>query len=257
MSIPGVHQPALLDEVRGNVLILTLNRPEKLNALDHGLVDALHAALDLYENRPDVHVVVLTGAGGKAFAAGADIAQLRDRRAEDALKGINSALFDRIAKFPSPVIAAIRGYALGGGCELALACDIRVAGQSAKFGQPETGLGIMAAAGATWRLAALVGLGRARELLFTGRIVEADEALHMGMVNQVVDDNDVLEAALGIADMISNNDPMATRMTKLALAQYEGDTAAQTRFANATQAALFENPEKFRRMDTFLARRRK
>ena len=102
-----------------------------------------------------------------------------------------------------------------------------------------------------------MGLGRARELLFTGRIVEADEALHMGMVNQVVDDNDVLEAALGIADMISNNDPMATRMTKLALAQYEGDTAAQTRFANATQAALFENPEKFRRMDTFLARRRK
>ncbi len=257
MSVHGVHQPALLDEVRGNVLILTLNRPEKLNSLDSGLVDALHAALDVYENRPDVHAVVITGAGGKAFAAGADIAQLRDRRAADALKGINSVLLDRIARFPSPVIAAIRGYALGGGCELALACDLRVAGESAKFGQPETGLGIMAAAGATWRLASLVGLGRARELLFTGRIVEAEEALHMGLVNQIVPDGEVLDAALGIADMISANDPMATRMTKLALAQYEGDTAGMTRFANATQAALFENPEKFRRMDVFLARRKK
>jgi len=257
VSVQGHHQPPLLDEVRGNVLILTLNRPEKLNALDQGLVDALHAALDLYENRPDVHVVVLTGAGGKACAAGADIAQLRDRRAADALKGINSQLFDRIARFPTPVIAAIRGYALGGGCELALACDLRVAGESAKFGQPETGLGILAAAGATWRLAALVGLGRARELLFTGRIFEADEALHMGMVNQIVPDGEVLDAALAIAAMISANDPLATRMTKLALAQYEGDTAAMMRFANATQAALFENPEKFRRMDAFLARRKK
>ncbi len=257
MSHHDVHQPALLDEVRGNVLILTLNRPDKLNALDSGLVDALHAAIDVYENRPDVHAVVLTGAGGKAFAAGADIAQLRDRRAADALRGINSLLFDRIARFPCPVIAAIRGYALGGGCELALACDLRVAGESARFGQPETGLGIMAAAGATWRLPALVGLGLARELLFTGRILDAEEALHVGMVNQVVPDDEVLDTAVGMAEMISANDPMATRMTKLALAQYEGDTAAMTRFANATQAALFENPEKFRRMDTFLARRRK
>lgn len=257
MSLHGIHQPPLLDEVRGNVLILTLNRPDKLNALDQGMVDALHAALDLYENRPDIHAVVLTGAGGKAFAAGADIAQLRERRAGDALKGINSALFDRIARFPSPVVAAIRGYALGGGCELALACDLRVAGQSAKFGQPETGLGIMAAAGATWRLAALVGLGRARELLFTGRIVEADEAMMLGLVNQLVADEEVLEAAVAMAQMIGNNDPLATRMTKQALAQYEGDTAAQTRFANAAQAALFESPEKFKRLDAFLARRRK
>ena len=257
MSVLGVHQPALLDEVRGNVLILTLNRPEKLNAVDHGLVDALHAAMDLYENRPDVHAVVLTGAGGKAFAAGADIAQLRERRAADGLKGINSQLFDRIARFPSPVIAAVRGYALGGGCELALACDLRVAGKSAKFGQPETGLGIMAAAGATWRLASLIGLGRAREMLFTGRIVEADEALHMGMVNHVVPDDEVLDAAVSIAEMIAVNDPLATRMTKLALAHYEGDTAGLTRFANATQAALFESPEKARRMDAFLARRKK
>jgi enoyl-CoA hydratase len=257
VSLHGIQQPALLDEVRGNVLVLTLNRPDKLNALDQGLVDALHAAMDAYEHRAGVHAVVLVGAGGKAFAAGADIAQLRDRRAVDAIKGINSALFDRIAKFPCPVIAAVRGYALGGGCELALACDLRVAGQSAKFGQPETGLGIMAAAGATWRLAALIGLGRARELLFTGRIMEADEALHVGLVNQVVADDEVLDAAINIAQMISSNDPMATRMTKLALAQYEGDTAAMTRYANATQAALFENPEKFRRMDAFLARRKK
>ena len=257
MSIQGFPQPPLLDEVRGSVLVLTLNRPDKLNALDQGLVDALHAALDVYEHRHDVHAVVLIGAGEKAFAAGADIAQLRERRAGDALKGINSALFDRIAAFPVPIIAAVRGYALGGGCELALACDLRVAGQSAKFGQPETGLGIMAAAGATWRLAALVGLGRARDMLFTGRVVHAQEALEMGLVNQVVPDGEVLDAALSVAEMIARNDTLATRMTKQALAQIGTDAGALTRFANAAQAALFESPEKFRRMDAFLARRKK
>lgn len=257
MSIQGHLQPPLLDEVRGSVLVLTLNRPDKLNALDLGLVDALHTALDVYELRPDVHVVVLIGAGDKAFAAGADIAQLRDRKAGDALKGINSQLFDRIARFPVPVIAAIRGYALGGGCELALACDLRVAGTSAKFGQPETGLGIMAAAGATWRLATLIGLGRARDMLFTGRVIGADEALQMGLVNQVVPDAEVLDAALSVAEMIARNDPLATRMTKQALAQWEGDTTSLTRFSNAAQAALFESPEKLRRMDAFLARRKR
>lgn len=257
MSIHGIIQPALLDEVRGSVLILTLNRPDKLNSLDQGLVDALHAAMDVYELRADIHAVVLTGAGTKAFAAGADIAQLKERRAGDALKGINSQLFDRIARFACPVIAAVRGYALGGGCELALACDLRVAGESAKFGQPETGLGIMAAAGATWRLAELIGLGRARELLYTGRVVQAEEALQMGLVNQVVPDDEVLDAAVAMAETIARNDPLATRMTKQALAQYEGDTVGLTRFANAAQAALFESPEKARRMEAFLARRKK
>jgi enoyl-CoA hydratase len=173
------------------------------------------------------------------------------------LKGINAELFDRIAKFRAPTIAAVRGFALGGGCELALACDLRVAGESAKFGQPETGLGIMAAAGATWRLPALVGLGRARELLYTGRLVGAEEALQIGLVNQVVPDDELLDAAGHMAGMIARNDATATRLTKAALAQAQGDAAGARRFADTAQAVLFESPEKFRRMDAFLARKRK
>jgi enoyl-CoA hydratase len=256
MNQPLPHPP-LLDQFDDGVLTLTLNRPDKLNSLDQAMVDALHAALDYYGRDAEVRAVVLFGAGERAFAAGADIAQLRDRRAEDALKGINAELFDRIARFPAPTIAAVRGFALGGGCELALACDLRVAGESARFGQPETGLGIMAAAGATWRLPALVGLGRAREILFTGRLIDAEEALRIGLVNQVVADVDVLEAALLMAATIAQNDPLATRMTKAALADAQGDVTASRRFSDTSQAVLFESPEKFRRMDTFLARKRK
>ena len=252
-------QPALLDRLQDGVLTLTLNRPDKLNALDHMMIDALHAALAYYAPREDVAAVILTGAGERAFAAGADIAQLRDRKRADALRGINATLFDKLARFPAPTIAAVRGFALGGGCELALACDLRVAGVSAKFGQPETGLGIMASAGATFRLAHLVGLGRARELLYTGRLVEAEEALRIGLVTQVVEDANVAAAALQMAQMIARNDPLATRLTKLALAQVADATAgpaAQT-FANVVQAVLFESPEKIKRMDAFLARKKK
>lgn len=254
---PQTFRGSLLDHLEHGVLTLTLNRPDKLNALDQTMVDALHLALDLYEQNPQVHALVLTGAGRRAFAAGADIAELRARRAGDALAGINSVLFDRIAHFPVPTIAAVCGYALGGGCELALACDLRVAGESARFGQPETGLGIMAAAGATWRLPALIGLGRARELLFTGRLVEADEALRIGLVNQVVPDTSLLEAALDMAKIIAQNDTLATRMTKQALGRALGDTAQARQFESAVQAVLFESPEKFRRMDAFLARKKK
>ena len=254
---PQLPQSPLLDHLREGVLTLVLNRPDKLNALDQAMVDALHAALEYYARDPGVRAVVLSGAGERAFAAGADIGQLRERRAEDALKGINAELFDRLARFPAPTIAAVRGFALGGGCELALACDLRVAGTSARFGQPETGLGILAAAGATWRLPALVGLGRARELLFTGRLVESEEALRIGLVNQVVPDGEVMDAAQQMAATIARNDPLATRLTKLALAAAQGDVAMARRFADTAQAVLFESPEKFKRMDGFLARKRK
>ena len=236
----------------------------KLNSYDLGVDIELHDAIQRVRfEHPEVGCVVLTSAKDRVFCSGANIFMLGlsthawkvnfCKFTNETRNGLeDSSRHDGLS-----FLAAVNGACAGGGYELALACDLRVAGESAKFGQPETGLGILAAAGATWRLAALVGLGRARELLFTGRIFEADEALHMGMVNQIVPDGEVLDAALAIAAMISANDPLATRMTKLALAQYEGDTAAMMRFANATQAALFENPEKFRRMDAFLARRKK
>jgi len=245
----------VIDELSEGILTLTLNRPERLNALDQAMVDALHASLDFYSPASEVRAVVICGTGDRAFAAGADIAQLRERRAADALLTINAALFDRVARFHSPTIAAVRGYALGGGCELALACDLRVAGESARFGQPETGLGILAGAGAAWRLPALIGVGRAREMLYTGRLVDAAESLRIGLVNSVVKDDEVLAAAREMARAIAGNDPLATRLTKQCLQLVDGDLDAMRRFAGAAQAVCFESPEKTRRMDAFLARK--
>ena len=245
----------------GAVVVWTIDRPEKMNALDGATIDALHAACARVEAavaggaEPAIAAVVITGAGDRAFVAGADIAELRERRAADALAAINSRLFDRVARLPVPTIAAVRGFALGGGCELAIACDLRVAGRSAKFGQPEVSLGIMAAAGGTYRLPALVGLGRARELLFTARIVDADEALAIGLCEQVVDDADVLDAAVAMAQRIARNDGLAVRLTKTSLAR--GGVGGPDAIAaeSTTQAVLFESPAKFARMDAFLAKR--
>jgi enoyl-CoA hydratase len=155
--------------------------------------------LDEYWHDETVAALVITGAGDKAFAAGADIAQLRERTSRDALKAINSGIFNRIEEFPAPVIAAIKGFALGGGCELAIACDLRVLGESAKLGQPEVKLGIIPAAGGTYRLPRLVGLGIARELVYTGRMVDAQEALRIGLANAVVPDAEVVDKALAMA----------------------------------------------------------
>lgn len=257
MALVPKDAQALVDVLQDGVLTLTLNRPEKLNALDQAMVDALHAALDYYAGNPDVRVVVLTGAGDKAFAAGADIGQLRERRAADALRAINAGLFDRIAAFACPTIAAVRGFALGGGCELALACDLRVCGLSAKFGQPETGLGILAAAGATWRLAALIGLGRARELLFTGRLIDANEAHTIGLANVVVPDEELSAATADMANLIARNDPLATQLTKQALRLVQGPEDQYRQFVSAAQAVCFESPEKLRRMDAFLDRKKR
>jgi enoyl-CoA hydratase len=245
----------ILFEARGDVAVLRLNRPDKMNALDGPMVAALHAALDTLEAHADgVAVVVLTSADGRAFVAGADIAALRARGSDDALAAINSRLFDRVANLPMPTIAAVRGFALGGGCELAIACDLRVAGRSARFGQPEVGLGIMAAAGGTYRLPALVGLGRARELLFTGRIIDAAEALAIGLCERVVDDDEVENQAFSLAERIARNDRLAVQSTKAALHRVTHGGPVAIAAESALQAVLFASPEKARRMDAFLAK---
>ncbi|MEY3013663.1 MAG: hypothetical protein RIT45_2398 [Pseudomonadota bacterium] len=256
MPEPHDHaeRPLVRLERDGDVAIVTLDRPEKMNALDRAMVEALHALCAALEAEPPA-AVVLTGAGERAFVAGADIAELRERRAPDALAAINSRLFDRIARLPMPTVAAVRGFALGGGCELAIACDLRVAGRSARFGQPEVGLGIIAGAGGTYRLPALVGLGRARELLFTGRIVDADEALRIGLCEAVVEDAAVLDEALALARRIARNDPLAVRMTKAQLARVTAGGPDAIAAESTAQAVLFESPGKFERMDRFLARR--
>ncbi|NUN48401.1 MAG: enoyl-CoA hydratase/isomerase family protein [Candidatus Brocadiae bacterium] len=245
----------LIVDVMDRLAIVTINRPEVRNAIDQQVVDELTAALD--DLRERVGCVILTGAGDKAFAAGADIAQLRDRTRDDALRGINTGMFRRVEDFPAPVIAAIRGFALGGGCELAMACDLRVAGESARFGQPEVGLGIIAGAGGTYRLARLVGAGRARELLYTGRIIDAKEAERIGLVNRVVPDVDVMSESKKLAEEILKNAPLAVRLTKWTLNAALRAADAGPAVEQLAQAVLFETDDKKKRMTDFLEKRRK
>jgi len=236
-------------EERGDRVTATLDRPEKRNAIDQETIDALHELCAALEATP--RTLILTGSAG-VFAAGADIAQLRERTAEDARKGINAMAFVRIRELPMPVIAAIDGYALGGGAELAYAADIRIATPSLRIGNPETGLGIIAAAGATWRLPEIVGEARASELLLTGRSLDAEEALRWGLVSSLHPADELLAAAHGIADRIAANDPLATQHTKRAL---RTPRAQHPAVELELQAELFESPEKHRRMTAFLERK--
>lgn len=243
------HDEPLLVERRHDRVVATLNRPHKRNAIDQATIDALHALCAELEAVP--LPLILTGAGG-VFAAGADIAELRERRAADALRGINAHAFIRLAELPMPVIAAIDGYALGGGAELAYAADIRIATPTLAIGNPETGLGILAAAGASWRLKEIVGDARAIELLLTGRTVKAEEALRIGLISAIHETADLLPAAHAMVDRIARNDPAATIATKQVFRVSRDHHPAADLEA---QAELFESPEKFRRMTDFLERR--
>lgn len=230
-------------------VVATLDRPEKRNAIDQETVDALHELCAALEASP--RTLIITGSDG-VFAAGADIAQLRDRTADDARRGINAMAFIRARELPMPVIAAIDGYALGGGAELAYAADIRIATPSLRIGNPETGLGIIAAAGATWRLPEIVGDARASELLLTGRTLDAEEALRWGLVSSLHPSDELFPAAHAIADRITANDPLATQHTKRAL---RAPRAQHPAIEFELQAELFESPEKHRRMTAFLERK--
>ncbi len=239
----------LLIERRADRVVATLNRPDKRNAIDQAMIDALHALCG--ELEADPRTLILTGSDG-TFAAGADIAQLRDRRADDALRGINATAFIRVNELPMPVIAAVDGWALGGGAELAYAADIRIGSSRMKIGNPETGLGIIAAAGATWRLREIVGDARASELLLTGRILDAEEALAAGLISSVHPPDRLLAAAHEIADRIAANDPVATQYTKRAL---RAPRDRHPEIDGELQAELFESPAKQRRMTAFLEKR--
>ena len=253
-----MSEPRVLSERRGDAVLVTLNAPQRRNAIDQQMVDALHRVLDEYWHDKTLAAVVITGAGDKAFAAGADIAQLRERTSRDALRAINSSIFNRIEEFPAPVIAAIKGFALGGGCELAIACDLRVLGESAKLGQPEVKLGIIPAAGGTYRLPRLVGLGRARELIYTGRMIDAQEALRIGLANAVVPDAQVIDKALALAAEIAQNGRLAVRGAKCALNALARPAHERAiAFESSVQAGLFDSEDKRTRMDAFLSKQAK
>lgn len=240
--------PLLVDR-RDDRVVATLHRLEKRNAIDQATVDALHVLCAELEAIP--RILILTGVAG-VFASGADIAELRERRADDARRGINTNVFTRVAELPMPVIAAIDGYALGGGAELAYAADIRIGTPSLKIGNPETGLGIIAAAGASWRLKEIVGDARAIELLLTGRTVGAEEALAIGLVSALHPADELVDAAHALADRIARNDQAATIATKRV---FRAPRDAHPAVDLEAQAALFESPEKSRRMTEFLERK--
>ncbi|MGV8873340.1 MAG: enoyl-CoA hydratase/isomerase family protein [Rhodococcus sp. (in: high G+C Gram-positive bacteria)] len=228
-------------------VVVTLSRERQRNAIDAEMIGDLHEVCALVEQDPKI--VILTGAG-EHFAGGADINQLRARTRDDALRGINRNLFDRIAALPLPTIAAVRGYALGGGAELSYACDIRIASPTAVFGNPEPGLGIMAAAGASYRLPTLVGVSVAKQILLGGRTLDADAALRSGLVLEVVDEP--LAAAHALADRIARQGPLALTLTKKIL-----DAPGSHPWADdIAQAVLFETEDKQRRMTAFLEKKK-
>lgn len=202
----------------GAVLTLTLDRPEALNALNAQVLDDLDEALDRVD-LSTVRCIIFTGSGEKAFAAGADIAAMADMGPESAaaFSRHGNEVFRRIETFPCPTIAAVNGYALGGGCELSMACDIRLCSENALFGQPEVTLGITPGFGGTQRLMRLIGVGRAKELIFSARTVKAPEALSMGLVNAVYPQSELLPAARKLAERISRNAPIAVRACKAAM----------------------------------------
>ncbi|MGH9805367.1 MAG: enoyl-CoA hydratase/isomerase family protein [Candidatus Acidiferrales bacterium] len=247
----------ILLEVSERVATLTVNRPEVRNALGKETVEEIHAALRVLAARDDVHVLILTGAGDKAFVSGADIREIRQRGKREALEAINQELFTAVANFPWPVIAAVNGYALGGGFELALACDLRVAAEEAKFGFPETGLGIIPAAGGTQRLPRYVGWGRAKEIIFTGEMIDARRAEELGLVSRVVPRAEVLKAARELAEKILTRGPLAIRLAKLSLnVAARAGLDAGLQVERLAQTILFESKDKQEGTTAFLEKRK-
>jgi len=238
---------------------LTFHRPEKRNALDAQTVAETHDALAEVEREAGSTgaVVILRGSGTQAFVSGADIAQLHERTQYDAVAAINQGLFTAVESFTWPVIAAVQGYALGGGFELALACDIRVASDTARFGFPETGLGIIPGAGGTQRLARLVGLALAKELILTGEMIDAQRALAAGVVSAVVTPDQLMTAANGYAEKILTRGPLAIRMAKLATnASSETSLNAGLLVERLAQAVCFASADKAEGTRAFLEKRK-
>lgn len=209
----------ILYEKKDGLLYLTLNRPEQRNALSPEMWRDISTAVKAAREDDEVKAVIVSSVGGKALASGADIQELHDRFYLKQMAGTATLALKELEDLYKPTICAINGYALGGGCELAMACDLRIATGRSKFGQPEINLGIIPGAGGTQRLVRLVGIGRAKELIYTGRIISAKEAQDIGLVNQVTEDTQeaVMEAAETMARTILSKGPVALMMAKVAI----------------------------------------
>jgi len=218
LKIGGIAMSFIIYEQEGNIATLTINRPEALNALNSAVLDELSSTLDAID-LDTVRALVVTGAGEKSFVAGADIGEMSTlTKAEgEAFGKKGNDVFRKLETLPIPVIAAVNGFALGGGCEISMSCDIRICSDNAMFGQPEVGLGITPGFGGTQRLARLVGDGMAKQLIYTARNIKADEAFRIGLVNAVYTMEELLPAAKKLAQTIAKNAPIAVRACKKAI----------------------------------------
>ena len=243
----------------GNVAIVTINRPKAMNALNSETLKELDVAFDELSTADNVLCVILTGEG-RAFVAGADISEMKSLNAMEGRKFsiLGNKVFRKIESMEKPVIAAVNGFALGGGCEISMSCDIRIASTKAKFGQPEVGLGIIPGFGGTQRLARHVGLGMAKQLIFTAEIIKADEALRIGLVNKVVEPEALMEEAKALANAIAMQAPIAVKLAKVSLnkgMQCDIDTAIA--YESEVFGECFATEDQTEGMSAFLEKRDK
>ncbi len=249
----------ILLETAGRIATITINRPRFLNALTPATMRELKDALESIAARDDIGAVLLTGAGEKAFVAGADISELSRFHTLQALdfSHYGHGVLDLMERLPQPVIGVINGYALGGGCELAMACDLLVAAETAKFGQPEVNLGIIPGYGGTQRLSRLVGRNVAKELVLTGEMITAQRAFEIGLVNRVVPAADLVRTARGIAEKILSKAPVAVRTAKMAINRgLDLDLSNANAYEASLFAACFSSEDRAEGMGAFLEKRK-
>ena len=249
----------VLLEKKGNIAVATINRPKALNALNSQVLEDLDELIALVNADEEIRALVLTGAGEKAFVAGADIGEMSTLTPAEgeAFGKKGNDIFRKLETMPIPVIAAINGFALGGGCELSMSCDIRICADTAVFGQPEVGLGITPGFGGTQRLARLVSPGMAKQLIYTARNIKADEALRIGLVNAVYPAAELMAAAEKMADTIAKNAPIAVRACKKAINEgLDVDMDAALVIEEKLFGSCFETADQAEGMGAFLEKRK-
>ena len=246
----------ILTEARGRVGLITLNRPQALNALNNQLMREVMDALEAFDKDDTVGAIVITG-NEKAFAAGADIKEMSDKTATEMAQADHVAVFGRIRAIEKPVIAAVSGWALGGGCEVAMSCDMIVASESAKFGQPEINIGVIPGAGGTQRLTRAVGKSLAMEIILNDRKLTAQEAYQFGLVNRVVPVSDYLNEALKLAEEIASRAPLAVRAAKkMVNAAYESSLTDGLAEERQAFYSLFNSEDQKEGMKAFVEKRK-
>jgi len=246
----------LRTEVADRIGLLTLHRPHQLNALNAALLAEFAAVLDAWEADESVQGIVITGSGEKAFAAGADISEVAGWDVSTGLAAELQRLFDRLQEFPKPTLAAVNGVAMGGGLELAMSCDLRIAAEDARMGLPEVGLGVLPGAGGTQRLSRLVGPGRALEMILTGRALSAEQAEHWGLVTQVVPAADLLTTATETLGRVLAKGPLAVRLAKMVIGPgHDTDLRTGQLLEQLAQTLLYTTEDKAEGTAAFLEKR--